>query len=311
MTPNKVDNGFREFLASGELNAEVKFDEPMKRHTYLGIGGPADIFIVPKNAAAVSEVMKSARENRVQTLPVGGGTNLLVSDGGIEGAVVSLGAIARMTVISEDSDSVAVHVDSGYPLMRLVRFATEKGLKGIEGLVGIPGQLGGAIVGNSGAFGCEIKDVTVRVKVLDREGNQATLGKDELGFDYRRVELPSGAIILGAELRFEKGDPARVSKKTDEFFREKKSKQPLAQKSAGCVYKNPPGDFAGRLIEEAGCKGMKVGGIEVSNVHANFFVNTGGGTAADYMRLMVEVASKVKMTSGVVLEPEIRMVGKC
>jgi UDP-N-acetylmuramate dehydrogenase len=181
----------------------------------------------------------------------------------------------------------------------------------MEGMAGIPGQVGGAVAGNAGAFSCEMKDVILRVNVMNREGKAVTLGRDELGFAYRHAELPAGAVLLGAELRLEKDDPAEVSKRMEEFLKEKKSKQPLGRRSAGCVYKNPPGDFAGRMIEIAGCKGMRVGGIEVSAVHANFFVNTGEGTATDYMNLMVEVASRVRTHSGVVLEPEIRMVGRC
>lgn len=311
MTANKVDKGFKEYLVSGELDAEVRFDEPMKNHTYLGIGGPADMFVVPRSIEALSDFIKAARANRVQVLPVGGGTNLLVSDGGIEGAVVSMDAFAEAGITDEDSDSASVYVGAGYPLMRFLRFAAEKGLSGMEGLAGIPGQVGGAIAGNAGAFDCEIKDVTVTVTVLDISGNKAELRKEDLNFAYRHAELPPGAIILGAEFRLEKGDPAEIARRIDGFMKEKKSRQPLGQRSAGCVYKNPPGGFAGKLIDEAGCKGMKVGGIEVSTVHANFFVNTGGGTATDYMNLMIEVASKVKMSSGVVLEPEIRMVGRC
>jgi len=309
MTANKVHKEFKEYLA--ELDAEVRFKEPMKDHTYLGIGGPADIFVIPRSAEALVSFMKAARENSVQVLPVGGGTNLLVSDGGIEGAVVSLQKLGRVTVIGEDSGSASLHVDAGCPLMRLLKFAAERGLTGMEGLAGIPGQVGGAIAGNAGAFDCEIKDTVIRVTVIDREGNRAVLGRDELGFAYRRAELPPGAVILDAELRLGKGDPAEIRVVMEEFLKEKKSRQPLGQRSAGCVYKNPAGLFAGKLIEEAGCKGMRVGAIEVSRVHANFFVNLGGGTATDYMNLMVEVASKVRKSSGVVLEPEIRMVGRC
>ncbi len=311
MKAERINKDFREYLVSDALDAEVRFDEPMKAHTYLGIGGPADIFVTPRSAAALADCLRAAWERRVQVLPVGGGTNLLVSDGGIEGAVVSVAALSEVKILCEDRDSATVYAGSGYPLMRLLRFAAEKGLRGVEGMAGIPGQVGGAVAGNAGAFGCEMKDVILRATIMDRKGNAVTLGRDELGFAYRHAELPAGSVILGAELRLEKDDPAEVSKRVEEFLREKKSAQPLGQRSAGCVYKNPPGDFAGRLIEAAGLKGTKAGGIEVSSMHANFFVNTGGGTATDYMNLMVEVASKVNMHSGVVLEPEIRMVGRC
>jgi UDP-N-acetylmuramate dehydrogenase len=311
MRAGKINNDFKEYLTSGGLDAEVRFGEPMKAHTYLGIGGPADIFVVPGSAAALAGLLRAAWESAVQVLPLGGGTNLLVSDGGIEGAVVSVAVLSDVKILEEDGSSATLYAGSGYPLMRLLRFAAERGLKGMEGMAGIPGQVGGAVAGNAGAFGCEMKDVTLRVNVMDREGKAVTLGRDELGFAYRHAELPAGAVLLGAELRLEKDDPAEVSKRLEGFLREKKATQPLGRRSAGCVYKNPPGDFAGRLIEAAGCKGMRAGGIEVSPVHANFFVNTGEGTAADYMNLMVEVASRVKMHSGVVLVPEIRMVGRC
>lgn len=309
MTANDVNKEFKEFL--GTLDADVRFEEPMKRHTYLGIGGPADFFIVPRTVEALSSLLRAANEAEVRVLPVGGGTNLLVSDGGIEGAVISMAFFDEVRVISDDSDSVMVYVDSGYPLMRLVRFAAERGLAGIEGLAGIPGQVGGAISGNAGAFDREIKDVLVNASVMRSDGNVTDIRKDALHFEYRHAELPTGAIILGALFGLGKDDPAAVKKRVEDFVGQKKSSQPLGEKSAGCVYKNPPGGFAGKLIDEAGCKGMRVGGVEVSRVHANFFVNTGDGTAADYTNLMAEVASKVKTSSGILLEPEIRIVGKC
>ncbi len=309
MTASKVNKDFKEFL--GTLDVDVRYGEPMKKHTYLGIGGPADIFITPKTVESLSALLKAANEAGVRVLPVGGGTNLLVSDGGIEGAVISMASFDEVRVISDDSDSVTVYVGSGYPLMRLVRFATDRGLTGIEGLAGIPGQVGGAISGNAGAFDREIKDVLVNASIMQSDGNVMDIRKDALNFEYRHAELPTGAIILGAVFILGKDDPEAIKQRVDEFISQKKSRQPLSERSAGCVYKNPPGGFAGKLIDEAGCKGMRVGGIEVSRVHANFFVNTGDGTAADYMNLMAEVASKVKMSSGIVLEPEIRMVGRC
>lgn len=309
MTANTVNKDFKEFL--GTLDADVRFGEPMKKHTYLGIGGPADIFITPKTVESLSALLKAANEAGVKVLPVGGGTNLLVGDGGIEGVVISMTSFDEARVISDDVDSVTVYVGSGYPLMRLVRFATDRGLTGIEGLAGIPGQVGGAISGNAGAFDREIKDVLVNASIMQSDGNVTDIRKDALNFEYRRAELPTGAIILGAVFVLGKDDPEAIKKRVDEFISQKKSRQPLSERSAGCVYKNPPGGFAGKLIDEAGCKGMRVGGVEVSAVHANFFVNTGDGTAADYMNLMAEVASKVKMSSGIVLEPEIRMVGRC
>jgi UDP-N-acetylmuramate dehydrogenase len=294
----------------GTLDAEVRPEEPMKKHTYLGIGGPADLFVAPRSVEALSALLKAAIENKVQVLPVGGGTNMLVSDEGIEGAVVSMAAFDEIRIIGEDADSATVYVSAGHPLMRLLRFAADKGLTGMEGLAGIPGQVGGAIAGNAGAFDREIKDVLVNVSLMHRDGSMTDMRRDAINFEYRHAELPEGVFILGAAIRLGKDDPSAVAKRLEGFMKEKKSSQPIGERSAGCVYKNPQGGFAGKLIDEAGCKGMRVGGIEVSRVHANFFVNTGGGTATDYMNLMAEVSSKVTAASGVVLEPEIRIVGR-
>jgi UDP-N-acetylmuramate dehydrogenase len=249
-------------------------------------------------------------ESKEPVLPIGGGTNLLVSDKGIEGAVVSMAAINEIKVIGEDADSATVYVNAGYPLMKLLRFAADKGLAGMEGLAGIPGHLGGAIYGNAGAFGCEIKDVLVNLSVMQPNGNLIDFQRDAINFQYRHADLPEGVFIVGAVIRLGKDDPKAVSKRLDDFMKEKKSAQPIGERSAGCVYKNPKEMFAGKLIDEAGCKGMKVGDIEVSRKHANFFVNRGGGSAADYMKLMAEVSAKVEAASGVVLEPEIRIVGR-
>ncbi len=309
MTEGMVDKGFKEFLST--LDADVRFDEPMKGHTYLAIGGPADVFITPRSVASLSSVLKAAKETGMPVFPVGGGTNILVSDMGIEGAAVSMAAFNEVRTLIEDSDSASLYVDAGFPLMRFLRHAAEKGLAGIEGLAGIPGQVGGAVAGNAGAFDCEIKDVIINVSLIDSKGNIRKLPKDEINFAYRYAGIPRGEIILGAEFSLAKDDPGAVSKRMQEFMDEKKSRQPLGERSAGCVYKNPEGGFAGKLIEDAGCRGMRVGGVEVSTVHANFFINTGGGTATDYMSLMLEVVSKVRAASGVMLEPEVRVVGRC
>jgi UDP-N-acetylmuramate dehydrogenase len=309
MTASDLDKGFREFLDT--LDADVRPGEPMSKHTYLGIGGPVDMFVVPKSVKALSMLLRAAGESKVPVLPLGGGTNLLVGDKGIEGAVISMGSFDEIRIVGEDTDSATIYVSAGYPLMRLLRFAAENGLTGLEGLTGIPGQVGGAIAGNAGAFDREIKDALVNVSVMQRDGSVTDIRRDEINFEYRHAELPEGIFILGAVVQLGKDDTAAVSKRMEGFLKEKKASQPVGERSAGCVYKNPRDGFAGKLIEEAGCKGMRIGGIEVSRVHANFFVNKGSGTAQDYMKLMGEVSSKVKAASGVVLEPEIRIVGRC
>ncbi len=301
----------REILDAERLNADIWFDEPMSRHTYLGIGGPAEAFVSPRDRDALAGVLRVAREHGVQAMPVGGGTNLLVSDRGIAGIVVFMGGFNEIRLVGENGE-VDLEVEAGVQLVRLVKFTVDYGLTGMEGLSGIPGHVGGAIAGNAGAFGCEIKDVVQSVTVMDGDGALRSLSRQEADFSYRRAGLPPGAIVLEARLRLGRDEPAEVARRYREFIEMKKSTQPLGERSAGCVYRNPPaGEPAGKLIEEAGCKGMSEGDIEVSQVHANFFVNRGKGTAEDYMRLMLRVASAVRAKSGVVLEPEIRMVGRC
>jgi UDP-N-acetylmuramate dehydrogenase len=178
----------------------------------------------------------------------------------------------------------------------------------MEPLAGIPGTVGGAVFMNAGSFGTEIKDVVTGVEIVDREGSIRRLSRSEIGFSYRSSSLPKGSIIISAEFRLSRDKPESVSKRIRETIRKKALSQPLNYPSAGCVFKNPPDDSAGRLIDIAGCKGMRCGGIEVSSVHANFFINTGGGTFDDFINLMEEVRDRVYKTSGIKLEPEIHIL---
>lgn len=292
-----------------EIKAGLKFVEPMKAHTSLGIGGPADVFITPEDPGALSHVIRVSRQSGIPVVTVGGGTNLLVGDRGIEGVVVCMAAFKDMDV-REDSDGAIVRAGAGLRLQRLVDLSKNNGLTGIEGLAGIPGQVGGAIAGNSGAFGFEIKDTVLNITLMDPEGKIRTVDKGQINFGYRKTDIPEAAVILSAELRLGKNNPQAVSERINGFLKEKKTGQPLGQRSAGCVFKNPGDRSAGRLIDEAGCKGMRVGGIEVSSVHANFFVNTGEGSADDFLRLMDKVSQAVKAAFNIVLEPEIKIIGK-
>jgi UDP-N-acetylmuramate dehydrogenase len=192
-----------------------------------------------------------------------------------------------------------------------VAYSKREGLRGLEGLAGIPGQVGGAIAGNAGSYGTEIKDIVASVTLIDLEGRTLVLGREDIAFGYRSAELPRGSMVLGAELRLARGRPDEVARRIGKWLETKKKTQPLGKRSAGCVFKNPPGDSAGRLIDRAGCKGMRVGAIEVSGLHADFFINTGGGSARDFLRLMDRVAERVRAAFGIELEPEIRIVGRC
>jgi len=265
---------------------------------------------MPQDVFSLINMHAALKRNKIPVFPLGGGTNVLVRDKGMEGVVVSSRSFRRIGVVSRDSSYVYVTVEAGAMLQRLVHYTKESGYSGIEGLAGIPGTVGGAISGNAGAFGCEIKDVLVSVEIMDTEGKIEKVKADQIAFRYRSSGILAGEFILGAEIKLTAGNTEEVSATIENFLKIKKEKQPIWEASAGCVYKNPSGLSAGKLIDEAGCKGMSVGDVEVSNLHANFFINKGGANASDFIRLMEEVADRVKGKFGILLEPEIKIVGR-
>jgi UDP-N-acetylmuramate dehydrogenase len=294
----------------GYYKGESRFGEPMKDHTSLGIGGTADVLTCPEEPLSFRNLMVVLEREGTPFVPLGGGTNLLVRDGGITGVVISVRSFKRIEVLLESEDKVELFVEAGVPLQKLVNFCKDRGYSGVERLTGIPGTVGGAICGNAGAFGCEVKDVLASVVIMNAEGRLDRHEAASLGFTYRGSGIAQGDIVVSANIRLGKDDAEAVAARTDRFFSEKKGAQPITEKSAGCVFKNHAGTSAGRLIDEAGCKGMRIGGIEVSSVHANFFINRGGGTASDFISLMDKVTLQVQKKFGISLEPEIRIVGR-
>lgn len=294
----------------GVCRGEVEFEAEMKQYTSLAIGGPADVLVYPADPVSVKNIVLTAKRKNIPLTILGGGTNVLVSDSGIEGIVMNLRSFRMLQVIREEGDDVEIFTETGLPLQMLVNFCREKGYAGIEGLTGIPGTLGGALCGNAGSYGCEIGAVVQSVVIMSSEGILDRVDAVKLGFGYRRSGIRTTDLILNASMRLRKDDKDAVAGRMQIYMEEKKKNQPISARSAGCVYKNPGGESAGKLLEEAGCKGMRVGGIEVSSVHANFFLNTGCGTGSDYLRLMHEVSSIVEKRLGVVLEPEIRVIGR-
>ena len=300
----------KDIFSEGLVEGEVKFREPMRNHTSLRIGGPADIFAMPQDLSSLKNMHINLRRNKIPFFPLGGGTNILVRDGGIEGAVISLRSFRRTGVLSKDNKYAYLFAEAGTLLQRIVNFSKENGYSGVEGLAGIPGTVGGAIFGNAGAFGYEMKDVLISVEVMDIEGRIKRFKAEEINFGYRSTSISQNELILGAEIKLKKDEKEEVSAKVDDFLEKKREKQPLREPSAGCVFKNPAGLSAGKLIDEAGCKGIRIGDVEVSSIHANFFINKGEAKASDFIRLMEEVAHRVKERFGVVLEPEIKIVGR-
>lgn len=292
------------------FSGRVRTEEPMGRHTYIGIGGPAALYVVPDDVRSLRHALLVAERNGLQVTALGRGTNVLVGDRGVDGMVVSMLRLNGLEAVGADSEECVLKAGAGHSLKRLVAHSAREGLSGIEGLSGVPGTVGGAVAGNAGAFGYEFGDVVRTVTVMAGGGKIKTLGPGDMDFAYRRSALRAGKVLLEAEIVLKRDEPREVALKVERFIGQKRNTQPLRERSAGCVFMNPEGDSAGRLIDAAGLKGRKIGNIEVSSVHANFFINRGGGTAADFMALVEEVTRRVREVHGVELELEIRLIGR-
>lgn len=288
--------------------AHLIFGEPLKGHTSLGIGGPATVFARPADVSSLKEVLHYVLDEGLQFYYIGGGTNLLVTDEPLEAVVISTGMFKGIELLKKESGEFTLKAHSGESLKGLLSYCQKSGLSGLEELAGIPGSVGGAVKGNSGSYGTEIKDVLVRAQVLSKEGELKVLSNRKMNFEYRGSGLAESDLVIWAEFRLKEDDPGRVKFKMNEYFALKRKTQPIEARSAGCVFKNPPDNFAGKLIEEAGMKGKRVGDIEVSGLHANFFVNKGKGTAKEFTGLMDKVAEEVNKRTGITLMPEIRMI---
>jgi UDP-N-acetylmuramate dehydrogenase len=285
------------------LDPIVKTDYRLAKHTWYGLGGPADYFIRPTGVDRLKEVIRRCKENGLKMYVLGFGSNLLVSDEGVRGAVVKLDAEAFRQVRVEDD---LVTAGAGVDLSQLVLDCIKKGLSGLEGLTGIPGSIGGAVRMNAGGRFGDIGTAVESVTVMDVHGKVHDKAKPELAFDYRSSNIAS-RFILGATLRLAPGDPEQIMRTVQEAWIYKKNHQPLNTRNCGCVFKNPPGQSAGALIDRMGLKGLQVGGAKVSEKHANFIVAEKGCTSGDVLRLIDSVREKVKEGSGIELETEIEI----
>lgn len=285
----------------------LKKDEMMKKHTTFRVGGPADYFAVPDNVKEIADIIQLCREEGVPYYIVGNGSNLLVGDKGYRGVVIQI--FKSMNRISVNGNTV--FAQAGASLAQIAGAALEASLTGFEFAAGIPGTMGGAVVMNAGAYGGEMKDVLLSVKVLTEEGEIKTLKKEELELGYRTSVIPGKRyIVLEAELGLQAGDKEAIKARMDELREKRVSKQPLEYPSAGSTFKRPEGYFAGKLIQDAGLKGFRVGGAQVSEKHSGFVINTGEATAADVQELIRQVAARVKDQTGVTLEPEVKRIGE-
>ena len=292
-------------------DCRVRRDEPLARHTSMRVGGPADLFCEVESEQALATVVRHARAAHLPVFLLGGGTNLIVADRGIRGVTVKLGrSFARTEWLAEDGDGADVVAGAAANFKRVVLEISERGYRGVEFGEGIPGTIGGGVRMNAGAFGGEIADVTVAIRGVTAAGELVRIPRTELGFAYRRLDLPRGFAVTALEMRVARGEPDAIAHAIAEAKRKRGRHQPLGQPNAGSIFKNPSGDFAGRLIELCGLKGCSVGGAQVSPQHGNFIVNTGSAKSSEVRDLMREVRDTVWRRRGVWLEPEVRLVGE-
>lgn len=299
--------GLDELIRFCEENSiEYKLNEPMSCHTSFKIGGAADIFISVRSANELSAVFKKCGELNIPHFIIGKGSNLLVSDLGLEGAVISLSGLNGISVSGEE-----ITCGAGAALSDVCRAALRNSLTGLEFAYGIPGSIGGAVYMNAGAYGGEISGAVLCAECMTADGSTVKVEAKDMNFGYRKsVFKENGTTVISAVLRLQKGEKKEIEEKMEDYISRRKSKQPLEYPSAGSFFKRPEGYFAGALIEKNGLKGATEGGAQVSCKHAGFIINRGGATAADVMKLSRKVSDTVLAKDGVSLEREVIFIGR-
>lgn len=288
------------------LGAAVRFDEPMRRHTTLKLGGPADALAEPGDAEALRRLVALCATRRLPVTPIGAGSNLLVRDGGVRGVVLGTRALRGL----ERLDDTRLRIEAGVSTGKVLSTALGLELGGVEFLGGVPGSVGGGMIMNAGTYLGEFKDVTRRVtSVRLSDGELLVRDHAACAFVYRGSAIGPGEVVLEAELALTPRPRAEMEPPIRALRQRRHEREPKKVANAGSTFKNPPGDFAGRLIEASGLKGTRVGAAEVSPVHANWLVNTGGATAADLLALIAQVRERVRERTGVELQLEVKVIG--
>jgi len=303
------DETFRGELRK-RITGEILFDEPAGRHTSIGVGGGIDVLLFPEDERELMGIVDFLRRRRIAFLPVGNWTNLIVRDGGYRGALVSLTRLRSLSLRDEGKGGVLLLAGAGCSLSELVSRSVREALAGMEFCAGIPGSVGGAVRMNAGAYGGEIKDIAESVSFLDASGVIRAAAREELRFAYRNLDLPSETIIIGAAFRLRRGNGEKIAGRVREIIGMRREKHPLEFRNAGSVFKNPRDCPAGRLIEEAGLKGIRIGDAQVSEKHGNFIVNRGQATAEEILRLIALIQRRVFERTGNTLETEVQIIGE-
>jgi UDP-N-acetylmuramate dehydrogenase len=301
-----MDEKAQQFQRLRQLfHGEILINESLSKHTTFRIGGPADYYLHPKDLEDLCSFLDFCVREGMPRFVIGNGSNILVADRGFRGAVIDLSKTFQ-NLTSRDN---VVSAGAGVSMNTLLKFCTERGLSGFESLLGIPGQIGGCVRLNAGAFGTEMKDCLHSIRLLDAAGTLEKKERDEIRMEYRCTDIPGDSIVVEARFLFREGNPMEMEILQENYLKKRREKQPLSLPSAGSVFKRPEGDYAGRLIEEAGCKGLRIGDAMVSRKHANFIVNCQLASAEDVCRLIDEVKERVFVRFGVGLELEILRIG--
>ncbi|MDQ0429624.1 UDP-N-acetylmuramate dehydrogenase [Planomicrobium stackebrandtii] len=302
MTKEQWLTDLRDFLTDDH----VKMDEPLHLHTLTKMGGPADIFVSPTTEDETAFAVKYAYTNNIPLLLLGNGSNMVVRDGGFRGIVLTLKSLQAIRI-----EGTRVYAQGGANIKKVSKVAAANQLTGFEFACGIPGSIGGAMAMNAGAYGGEIKDVIIQATVLSKEGEKLVLSKEDLELDYRKsIITKKGFYVLSAEFELEIGKQTVIDAKMTELTYQRETKQPLEFPSAGSVFKRPPGNFAGKLIQDSGLQGRGFGGAEVSTKHAGFIVNKNNASANDYIKTIEMVKAAVQEKFGIDLELEVKIVGE-
>ncbi len=289
---------------------KVKLAEPLARYASMKIGGPADYFIEVESGAALAQLLPLLKRHRTPISFLGNGSNVLISDRGVRGAVIRLAGDFKRAEWKEEGGTVWLEVGAACALTQLVREGAGRGYGGLEFAEGIPGTVGGALVMNAGAYGSEFEKIVDAVEGVDADGRMLRFPREEMIFSYRDSHWPAGAVVTRVRMRLRKEEAAQVSSKVRALVAKRKSSQPSGYPNSGSMFRNPPGDFAGRLIEAAGLKGKRIGQAQIAQRHANFIVNLGGAKADDVRSLMDLARAEVKKQFGVELSPEVKLLGE-
>ena len=288
------------------LECSAEREVSMKNYTSFKVGGPAELFLSPEDAGQTAKLVRFCEKEEIPVFVLGKGSNLLVSDRGIKGAVIYTGKQCGISLVNENT----VRAQSGASLAQLCTFALENSLSGLEFAYGIPGTVGGAVFMNAGAYGGEMKDVLLNSEYVSTDGTSGEIDNEAMELSYRHSAYEnSNLVITAASVRLAPADRNEIKSTMNDILARRKEKQPLEYPSAGSTFKRPEGNFAGALIEQCGLKGVSVGGAQVSERHAGFIINRGGATAADILSLIKHVQARVKAQTGVSLETEIRLIG--